>query len=406
MKKKVILSSVLTIALCLSLIAGSTFALFTSEQTFNVAVTAGNVKLESKLDDLATTSFGVNTWDEANGTETTFELGGDAVLEENNTKLVLSTMVPGDAATVTIKTENKSDVPIQYHIRMVAEGELAPALMAVAKEKGDDLAFDDWGDPILNDAGEQVYEDVVLYKEDNIFTTKWWTVEAGAAIDDIKLEISFPNDNNHAYQNTFQGKTANIYIQLIAVQGNGTEIYDEGVYVDSASDLAYLAGDLKETWETETFAEMNVGADLDLGATPLVSAEMNPESSKVLYVDANDNTIIADTLVVIDGANTVALTNVNAICNNAIKASSVTNGVLWLSDCNFTLPVDEETDEVTGKVVLCEDGSSPLCVYVCGTITVNGTIITYDNYSDYFDVGTWMYMPGEELELSDLENAR
>ena len=45
MKKKILLSSILTIALCLSIIAGSTYALFTSSADVNVAVTAGNVEL-------------------------------------------------------------------------------------------------------------------------------------------------------------------------------------------------------------------------------------------------------------------------------------------------------------------------------------------------------------------------
>ena len=45
MKNKIIVSSILTIALCLSMIAGYTFALFTSESQVNVAVTSGEVKV-------------------------------------------------------------------------------------------------------------------------------------------------------------------------------------------------------------------------------------------------------------------------------------------------------------------------------------------------------------------------
>ena len=45
MKKKVLLSSIATIALCLCLIAGSTFALFTSKSNVNIAVTAGEVDM-------------------------------------------------------------------------------------------------------------------------------------------------------------------------------------------------------------------------------------------------------------------------------------------------------------------------------------------------------------------------
>lgn len=51
MKKNIILSSVLTILLCVSLIAGSTFALFTSESSVNIAVTAGNVEVVATIDE-------------------------------------------------------------------------------------------------------------------------------------------------------------------------------------------------------------------------------------------------------------------------------------------------------------------------------------------------------------------
>ena len=52
-KKKILLSSVMVIALCLSLIAGSTFALFTSESKVNIAVTSGKVDVKASITDLS-----------------------------------------------------------------------------------------------------------------------------------------------------------------------------------------------------------------------------------------------------------------------------------------------------------------------------------------------------------------
>ena len=52
MKKKVLLSSIVTIALCLTLIAGTTFALFTDNIVMNIAVTSGKVDLTANLDNL------------------------------------------------------------------------------------------------------------------------------------------------------------------------------------------------------------------------------------------------------------------------------------------------------------------------------------------------------------------
>ena len=49
MKKKVLLSSIATIMLCFCLIAGSTFALFTSQTEVNIAVTAGQVEMTAGI---------------------------------------------------------------------------------------------------------------------------------------------------------------------------------------------------------------------------------------------------------------------------------------------------------------------------------------------------------------------
>ena len=49
MKKKVLLSSILTIALCLSLIGGSTFALFTNQAEVGVVITAGEIDMTADI---------------------------------------------------------------------------------------------------------------------------------------------------------------------------------------------------------------------------------------------------------------------------------------------------------------------------------------------------------------------
>ena len=57
MKKKILLSSILTIVLCISLITGSTFALFTSESKVNVAVSSGKVEMVANIENLQTWSL-------------------------------------------------------------------------------------------------------------------------------------------------------------------------------------------------------------------------------------------------------------------------------------------------------------------------------------------------------------
>ena len=103
MKKKVILSSVLTIVLCLSLIAGSTYALFTDSDTVNVTVTAGKVKVTASIDQLdLSSSLGVNV------PETT-------VTQQAGTNIIdINKMVPGDIITFDIVVENGSDVTVDF----------------------------------------------------------------------------------------------------------------------------------------------------------------------------------------------------------------------------------------------------------------------------------------------------
>ncbi len=49
-KTKVVVTALLAIVLCVSLIAGATFALFTSESSVNVAVSSGKVDVVATLD--------------------------------------------------------------------------------------------------------------------------------------------------------------------------------------------------------------------------------------------------------------------------------------------------------------------------------------------------------------------
>lgn len=92
MKRKTLISSILTIALCLSLIAGSTYALFTSQDEVNIAVTSGKVSVEAVIlnNTLTTSSLDV-------AQNQGFANGGTALFtDSDNQKLELTNMTPGD----------------------------------------------------------------------------------------------------------------------------------------------------------------------------------------------------------------------------------------------------------------------------------------------------------------------
>ena len=206
MKKRALFISIATIALCLAIIAGSTYALFTAETDVNVAVTAGNVKLEASLSGLKTYSRDV-LQDE--GDECDFELGGAAAIDGR--KLTIDRMAPMDKAVVTVNVQNDSDIVIKYKVRIYTEAkdgvtDLAPALTATAKVGTNTYA--------INGTNNE---------------SDWILVDAEDEIGDIEVVIEFPNDDDDSdgsVNNDFQGAYTDVYVQIVAVQGNGTDIYD------------------------------------------------------------------------------------------------------------------------------------------------------------------------------------
>ena len=79
MDKKTLLASLLTIAVCLTLIAGSTFALFTSEDAVNIAVTSGKVNVTATVGNLRGYSMGNELPVGNDGTTVTFENGAYSI---------------------------------------------------------------------------------------------------------------------------------------------------------------------------------------------------------------------------------------------------------------------------------------------------------------------------------------
>ena len=99
-KSKTFLGAVLSIALCVSLIAGATFAIFTSEASVNIAVTSGTVKVTATVSDFAVTSPEKITSEGVvvDGKYVAgFTNGGEAT--QNGNEITLKNVTPGDKVT-------------------------------------------------------------------------------------------------------------------------------------------------------------------------------------------------------------------------------------------------------------------------------------------------------------------
>ena len=213
MKKKVILSSVLSIVLCLSLICGATFALFTDTDTVNVAVTSGKVSMTATVDpdSIRVASLEDADW-KAEGV-TTFTNGGSVTFTDN--KISFDRITPGDRMQFQITVTNYSNVKILYRtmLRMLSGSELFKAL--TVKIDGEDFS----GATRLSN----------------------WTAldaapENGESVATVTVYIELPEDKGNDYQDL----TTEMAYSVEAVQGNANVSSDplDTVYIYTVTDLA------------------------------------------------------------------------------------------------------------------------------------------------------------------------
>lgn len=198
-QKKTLLSSVLVIVLCLSLIAGSTFALFTSESSVNVAITSGKVKVLATIDE---TSISLASLNDQTLAETQWVLNGDT--------LTLTNMVPGDKLSFTIKVENQSNVTVKYRtlVGTTGDAELLSGLIITVNET-----------PYVGATASD-----------------WETLIPGSNITDVHVTIELPATAGNEYQE----KTLSFKFAVEAVQGNAT--------VESSTPI-YTAAELRTALE-------------------------------------------------------------------------------------------------------------------------------------------------------------
>ena len=216
MKTKALVSSILTIALCLSLIAGSTFALFTYSDNVSVAINSGKLEMDANLANLKLYSAKANE----NGTEFdelghrynivpvavdgVFTNGGTAVLTEN--LITLERITPGDKIEFQLTGKNSSNVAIQY--RYIIE-----CVNGHALAKGFETTVE----------GKE-YEALATY------VSPWKPLAAETDITPVDIAMLLPICAGNEYQN----KDATIRVTVEAIQGNAD------VPVTTAPDVTYI----------------------------------------------------------------------------------------------------------------------------------------------------------------------
>lgn len=227
MKKKILLSSVLTIAICLCLIAGSTFALFTSQAKIGIAVNAAKVEMTANISDLELYSVEATEngtiKDEFGGSYeyvgplANFINGGTATFE--NGILKLDRITPGDKVSFNVEGSNNSDVTVQYRYVVKCEG----------------------GEKLMS--GLLINVRGTTYPVLDSYTSPWATLNPGTDLTPETIVVEFPVTAGNEYQE----ETCEINVYVEAVQGNADvseDVHPVVIFLDGYK--GDLAGDTVE----------------------------------------------------------------------------------------------------------------------------------------------------------------
>ncbi len=218
---KVILSSILSLVLCLSLIAGSTFALFTSESKTNIAVQSGKVDVVANvaLDSLYSPT-GINLdgsiSDAADIADTTFANGGNVSIDGAGVSLV--NVTPGDKAILKVTMTNRSNVALMQR-------------MTVKCVDADKSFYDQLIIGVSNDGVNYTY-----YTD---FASAWEsnTDVYGNGTEAVKyISIELPSHVGNLYAD----KSVNLAVNVVAVQGNTNTVNDDSLLVHMVNDQTEL----------------------------------------------------------------------------------------------------------------------------------------------------------------------
>lgn len=228
MKRKTLVSSIMTIVFCLSLIAGTTYALFTSKDEVNVAVNSAKVELVATIENRKLTStLGEN-------------LPETEVSIEKNV-ITLTNFVPGDVFSFDIRITNNSTVSVQYR-----------TVIQLLKDAGL------WNGLVVT-IGEDIYNGDVQYAN--------WSLLAPKSKDIIvPVTISLPVEAGDEYQE----KSCQISYRVEAVQGNAPVVdpytYKDGVYSINSEEGMMLMNQIINTVPHSEGSSLNfvLTADMDM----------------------------------------------------------------------------------------------------------------------------------------------
>ncbi len=353
--KKTIFTSALALVVCLSMLVGATFALFTSESNTDITVSSGtvdvdaNITLESVYSPAKLDNVGQIIDDENVAIDgSTFYNRGTVSVADGN--VTLNNMTPGDKAIFKVTMTNQSSVSFMQRMLMNCTDEDSAFF--------NELLFG------ISDAVDGTY---TYYSN---LTTAWESSATvyGDATEVVRyLSIEMPGH----VKNKWQGQTCNVAINVMAVQGNAET-------VDGVSNVIYMVND--QATLDEAIANIQDGETIYVTAP--VAGELSVATDAAMSITIRG--YIIDTLTVnapnatVHVYNDVTTLNGDAIAHHSIYvygdvasltmktgrvivAADASVSTLTLSAAegeNITVDVPTETSVVHEIVVDGEDHST------------------------------------------------
>ena len=386
MQKKVLLSSILVIALCLSVIAGSTYALFTDKAQTSIAITSGDVEVDAKLDitgvwsakardnqtadqeDLFLIDENGYKYDhvDPNKGQWVFTNGGFAELTNSNSKIEITNITPGDKVGAQIIVKNTGDVEMIYRYKIVANDRgLASGMVITADGKayeGAELYVSAW-------SAVAPADDTIVYTHDIYLELPVYAGNEYQSEDDVNAE--YPGEKGVTYTITVE-----------AVQGNAKTFNDASVNV-AVDTVVDASGDTKTAKDTVIStngfsADIPAGTTLNGGAT---TATLEVEAAPADTANFNFAATGAETIGLNISVPEVAADNATPITVTleAILDKNLTGVMLYHKGVPMTLvasaaEVDADGeffyDAATGDVTLATVGFSNFTVVVLNNVEV------------------------------------
>ncbi len=380
MKKKLIVGSALTVAMCTSLIAGATMALFTSNTTANVAITSGNVQVNASVADASiyTKQLGASEY-----TQGLTGVSQDAVVSAEGGTVTLNNILPGDGVKLRIDIANPSSVAIKYRVKVVADGAIADNLLVGMSDTDDNIT--------------EIASDLEEYTYYTNYVSDWKSLAKQSPIAPVYLSVELPS-----YEKA-TAASGTVSFSVEAVQGNSDVTAETGSasvahIVTAAEELASTVdvaneGDTVVLYE-DVFKEAYLAYSYDenkaltLRGYGIGSLDVNaPRGTLHLYNDVNslDVQAIADNSLHVYGniGGSVTLESGRAVFEAGATVNTVTvnaadsqnmPAVEVKAQSNVGSVTVNASEGTAAKVVVTEDAVLPeLNIQGNGTVDVENS---------------------------------